>query len=72
MYFKVLELYMKKNSLRFYDSFLQSEFILYFSCRVKNTFLTILTVTLHTALVSCCYLDPYEQTSHAQYVLASL
>ena len=28
----------KKNSLRFYDSFLRSEFILYFSCRVKNVF----------------------------------
>jgi hypothetical protein len=33
----------KKNILWFYDLFLQSEFILYFSCRVKNIFLTTLT-----------------------------
>jgi len=33
---------MKKNSLRFHDLFLRSEFILHFPCRVKNMFLIIL------------------------------
>jgi hypothetical protein len=33
--------------LQFHDPFLQSEFILYFSCRVKNVFLT----TLHTTIL---------------------
>jgi hypothetical protein len=57
VYFKVLELCMKKNNfliiLWFYNSFyhsnlfiylfiLLSEFILYFSYRIKNIFLTIL------------------------------
>jgi hypothetical protein len=37
----------EKKSLRFYDPFLRSEFILYFPCRVKNTFLTtLLSITL--------------------------
>jgi len=31
--------------LQFYDPFLWSEFILHFPCRVKNAFLTTLTVT---------------------------
>ena len=45
MYFKVLELCMEKNiSCDF--TILQSEFILYFSCRVKNVFwTTLLTAT---------------------------
>jgi hypothetical protein len=44
--FKVLMLCMKNNYLRFYDSFLRFQFVLYFSCRVKNTYLTTLTETL--------------------------
>jgi hypothetical protein len=47
LYFKILEVYMKKKlSLQFYDPFLRSEFILYFSYRVKNVFLTTLDPTL--------------------------
>jgi hypothetical protein len=38
LYFKILELYMKKISLLFNDMFLRPEFILYFSCRIKNTY----------------------------------
>jgi hypothetical protein len=41
MYFKIFELCMKKKFL----TILRSEFILYFSCRVKNAFLTTLLST---------------------------
>jgi hypothetical protein len=56
MYFKMLELcinfYLKheiffnvfQNSLRFYDPFLRSEFVLYFPCRVKIVILTTLVI----------------------------
>jgi hypothetical protein len=52
MYFKVLELCMKKISLRFYDLFLQSEFILYFPYHVKNMFLITLIAIFILALPS--------------------
>jgi hypothetical protein len=56
----------KKISLRFYDPFLRSEFILHFPCRVKNVLLTTLhvmffplwnEVIVHIELICKCLSD---------------
>ena len=45
--------------LRFYDSSLRVEFILYVACRVKKTFLiTLVTITLHPTVC-----NPIRSTS---------
>jgi hypothetical protein len=45
--------------LRFYDLFLQSKFILYFSSRVKNTFLTTLYLIIEIDLVNIDLISEY-------------
>ena len=54
MYFKLLELYIGKKFLLI----LQFEFILYFSCCVKNIFLTILDLFLQNQICEIVDLPP--------------